>query len=129
MSEQPFGLEEAARRLGHKRRWLQTWLRDNPADAIGEPFYTPIGRVKEFIERDIVRIRVHIKELERCRLNSSRQGQARPLSGTSAERTVDALLMRQRKRETKRLLSDLRSSLNAGSPPKAPRNSRQQHSG
>src|SRR6266568_2784423 len=84
-SASPFlTMDDTASRLHKSRRWLQDWLRNHPVDRNGEPFYTPLGRTKIFDERDIQRIRDALKEEARCRLNSSRRGQAKRPIGRSA---------------------------------------------
>ena len=63
----------AAEVLHKSRRWLQDWLRSNPADRYGVPFYSPLGRAKLFSDADITRILETVREQERCRLSSSRR--------------------------------------------------------
>ena len=46
-------MDEAAAELHKSRRWLQDWLRVNPADRYGVPFYSPLGRAKLFSDADI----------------------------------------------------------------------------
>ena len=65
-----YTLDEAAKALRKGRRWLQTWLASHQADALGEPFYSPLGRTKTFDDGDIARIRAVAREEERCRLES-----------------------------------------------------------
>src|SRR5262245_49418657 len=86
-----YNMDEAARMLHKSRRWLQDWLRANPADATGHPFYTPLGRTKTFDANDIVRMRALAKEQERCRLSSSRREKARRKTGTSGAPTSTSL--------------------------------------
>jgi len=91
-----YTMKEAAERLHKKRRWLQDWLRDHPADAAGTPFYSPLGRTKTFDDGDIARIRAAAREEERCRLNLSRRGKAKARTGRfvapiSADMLTEAL--------------------------------------
>src|SRR6266568_985215 len=91
-SASPFlTMDDTASRLHKSRRWLQDWLRNHPVDRNGEPFYTPLGRTKIFDERDIQRIRDALKEEARCRLNSSRRGQAKRPIGRSAAPTSKSM--------------------------------------
>lgn len=76
-------IHDVAKELGMSERWLRGWLAANPMDAKGVPFYTPMGRRKEFIPSDVDRIRSRIRELEQCRLRST-AGQEAP-SGITAE--------------------------------------------
>jgi hypothetical protein len=63
-----YTLDEAARLLRKGGRWLRIWLADHPSDALGEPFYSPLGRNKTLDDGDIARIRA----AERHRLPKSR---------------------------------------------------------
>jgi len=49
-------LEDVADRLHKSARWLRDWLRKNPTDPDGNPFYIPLGRTKVFNEKDFERI-------------------------------------------------------------------------
>lgn len=44
---------EAAEVLRVSRRWLEYWLAAHPVDAVGSPFYVPMGRRKTFERNDI----------------------------------------------------------------------------
>lgn len=47
---------EIAARLHRSRRWLLEWLRENPTDATGQPFYLQVGRSKRFTADDGLRM-------------------------------------------------------------------------
>ena len=97
-----YTIDQAAALLRVSRRWLQDWLRDHPADAAGQPFYSPLGRGKTFDDSDLARIRATAREDERCRLNSSRRGKAaRPT--ISEAHTVESMLTRAQRRTKKPL--------------------------
>src|SRR6516164_5555243 len=51
-----FSLENVANQLQKSPRWLKNWLRKNPADQNGDPFYIPLGRTKIFNRKDVDRI-------------------------------------------------------------------------
>jgi hypothetical protein len=87
-----FDLSEAARELRKSRRWLQDWLRDHPVDAVGIPFYAPMGRTKTFDENDLTRIRAAVREEERCRLNQSRPAKAKARTGRAVAPTSESTL-------------------------------------
>src|SRR5262245_42262603 len=87
-----YSMDEAAARLHKSRRWLQDWLRDNPTDERGQPYYSPLGRTKTFDDNDLERIRAAAREEERCRLSSSRRVRAKRRSGAFAAPTSDATL-------------------------------------
>lgn len=108
MSQAVYTVDEVAVRLHKSRRWLQSWLRENPADAAGMPYYAPAGRTKLFGEADISRIKSALREHERCRLELSPRVPGGAPSITSEERSPDELLMRLRRHETKKVLRDLR---------------------
>lgn len=59
---QRFTIEEAAARLHKKPRWLQEWLRENPTDRYGQPYYTPIGRGMILTHHDVARIENMLEE-------------------------------------------------------------------
>jgi hypothetical protein len=94
-------LEETAAQLRKSARWLREWLRRHPTDRHGEPFYTPLGRTKLFEDGDVARIRANAREEERCRLDSTRHGQARRRIGRSGVLTSESSWT-----EAQRLLSD-----------------------
>ena len=68
-----YSLTEAADELGVSRGWLQKFLRAQPVDTDGVPFYFPVGNRKKFTERDLERLIETIRDRERQRLESSRQ--------------------------------------------------------
>jgi hypothetical protein len=47
---------EIAARLHRSKRWLLEWLRENPTDASGRPFYLQVGRSKRFTADDALRM-------------------------------------------------------------------------
>jgi hypothetical protein len=49
-------LNQVAARLHKSGRWLQDYLRQNPCDQTGKPFYRLAGRSRLFTEADITRI-------------------------------------------------------------------------
>jgi T5orf172 domain len=59
-------LDEAAHELRKTKRWLSEWLRHNPTDKFGQPYYVPMGRTKTFDAQDLIRIRAKIREEEGC---------------------------------------------------------------
>ena len=67
-----YNMDQAAERLAISRRTLQDWLRMNPADQHGNPFYSKNGSRKTFTEEDIDRIRGAAREEERLCPNVSR---------------------------------------------------------
>jgi hypothetical protein len=85
-------MAEAAQALHKSRRWLQDWLSKNPVDQYGTPFYSPMGRTKLFDENDLARIRAATREIERCRLSSSRRARAKRRITPSAEHTSESTL-------------------------------------
>jgi hypothetical protein len=89
-------LEEAAHALRKSKRWLNDWLRRNPADKFGEPYYAQLSRTRRLDERDLSRIWNALREKEKCRLNSSRLVPAKRRIGqvaapTSADTLTEAL--------------------------------------
>src|SRR5262245_34311180 len=88
MTAAVYNMDEAAERLHKSRRWLQDWLRENPVDERGQPYYSPLGRD----DHDLERIRAAAKEEERCRLSSSRRVRVRRRTGAFAAPTSDATL-------------------------------------
>ncbi|HEY4722213.1 MAG TPA: hypothetical protein VII92_10225, partial [Anaerolineae bacterium] len=84
------------------------WLREHPTDPAGVPFYSPLGRTKTFDDNDLERIRAQAMEDERCRLELLRQEEEEARSTPSEGRSPEGLLMRLQRRETKRLLNNLR---------------------
>lgn len=53
-------IPQAAERLRRSPRWLMEYLRKNPHDQRGEPFYTQRGRDKLFTSDDITRLTIAI---------------------------------------------------------------------
>ena len=80
-------LEDVADRLHKSARWLRDWLRKNPADPNGDPFYIRAGRTMIFTEKDVERICASLREEERCRLNLSRRARAKRRTGMVVART------------------------------------------
>jgi hypothetical protein len=80
-------LQEAAEQLRKSPRWLQDWLRTNPMDREGEPYYTPVGRDKIFHECDIARIERALRGELQCRSNSGRRARVKRRISKSAELT------------------------------------------
>jgi hypothetical protein len=58
-------LIEAAAELRKSKRWLGEWLRSNPLDPIGVPYYFKAGRTHLFRDADVLRIRSAIANAER----------------------------------------------------------------
>jgi hypothetical protein len=61
-----FNMEQAADQLHISRRTLQDWLRMNPADQHGNPYYSKVGSRKTFSYKDIDRIRSPAREEYDC---------------------------------------------------------------
>jgi hypothetical protein len=75
----PLILSEVASLLRKSPRWLRDWLRANPKDANGEPYFTPVGRDKIFHQTDIARIERDLRGgLPQCRSSSGRRASAKP---------------------------------------------------
>lgn len=53
-------IPEAAERLRRSPRWLMEYLRKNPLDWNGIPFFVQMGRDKKFSEDDITRLMIAI---------------------------------------------------------------------
>src|SRR5262249_28152359 len=85
-----YSLTEAARRLGISRRWLQNFLRDEPVDKNGSPFYVLFGRRKRFNERDLERIIETLRDQERQKLESS-QSRLKPFAPEISKDNVEEL--------------------------------------
>ena len=83
---------EAARELRKSERWLRDWLKQNPFDQRGEPFYRLAGRTKLFTDRDIDRIRESLP----CPLPSSRRKLGARQITISAAPTSESLLTEAR---------------------------------
>src|SRR6185437_1369475 len=81
-------LDEVAAELRVKKRWLADFLRANPCDGYGEPFFRLAGRVKLFTETDIARI---YKALP-CPSSSCRPVSAKRRTGRVAAPTSDNTL-------------------------------------
>jgi len=56
MSEQFLRIRDVAARFHKSRRWLKSYLRQNPFDRDGKPFYRRAGRSKLFTEADVLRL-------------------------------------------------------------------------
>lgn len=83
-------IKEAAAELRKTPRWLQDWLRTNPVDCVGTPYFTKIGRDKLFSQSDISRIAGAFREQTRCRLSSFRPRRAARRIGAFAGHISDA---------------------------------------
>src|SRR5260221_11187326 len=81
-------VEEATNGFRKTRRWLQDFLRDNPADLTGTPFYRKAGRTILFTEADLLRI---YKALP-CPSTSSRRAKANRRASQSGVRTSGSTL-------------------------------------
>jgi Meiotically Up-regulated Gene 113 (MUG113) protein len=57
-----YTMDEAAKRLGRSRRWLQGWLRDNPTSESGMPYHAQAGRTKLLTDENIRWITAALKE-------------------------------------------------------------------
>jgi hypothetical protein len=66
-----YDIKNAAERLGVSKRWLQKFLRQNPVDRAGVPFYVPFGSRKRFTEKDLERILEMNRNAEKDRLLSA----------------------------------------------------------
>src|ERR1019366_9117419 len=73
----PRTLPETAAMLRKSPRWLREWLRTNPVDPEGEPYYTPVGRDKIFHQADIARIERALRRELQCRSSSGRRAPAK----------------------------------------------------
>lgn len=85
-----FTVEEAAEALRKTPRWLRDWLRSNPADKSGEPYFTPVGRDKILHQADIARIEFALREGVKCRSVSGRRAPVKRRIMKSGERTSDS---------------------------------------
>ena len=63
-----YNSKDAAKRIGVSRLWLRKFLRQNPVDKAGIPFYVPVGNRKRFTERDLERILEANREAEKEKL-------------------------------------------------------------
>jgi len=68
-----YTVEEAAKIMRKTERWLNEWLRANPVDSNGEPFFTPAGRDKILLSTDITRIEHALRGQLKCRYTSGRR--------------------------------------------------------
>ena len=66
-----YNIKDAAERLGVSKWWLQKFLRQNPVDKAGVPFYVPIGNRKRFTEIDLERILEMNRTAEKDKLLSA----------------------------------------------------------
>jgi hypothetical protein len=64
-------LNDVAARLKVKPQWLTRWLRKNPLDCHGQPFFHCAGRIKLFTETGVERIYTALPapEAAPCRLS------------------------------------------------------------
>jgi hypothetical protein len=83
-------LNEAAETLRKTPRWLREWLRKHPADKVGEPYFTPVGRDKIFHQADICRIELALREGVKCRSSSGRRAPVKRRILKSEGRTSDS---------------------------------------
>jgi len=80
-----FTIHQAAKSLHKSERWLRGWLKINPWDALGRPFFALAGRTKLFTAADIDRMREAMTpEPMQCQSVSSRPVRARRPIGTDA---------------------------------------------
>jgi hypothetical protein len=120
----PLTPAEAAAALRKSKRWLLEWLRKHPADKLGEPYFTPVGRDKIFHQSDIARIEAALRGGIQCRSNSDRRAPARRRTMKSAEHTsestwnavADLLNDPSLKRSSKRSSDALRTTDNTQRP-------------
>src|SRR5256885_193927 len=97
-----YTINDVAERLHVSRRWFQDFLR-------GKPYGRMLGRKRVFTEADIAAL---IEELA-CPSGSSLPARAKVLTGTSAGPYMDDLSMRLQKRETRKVLKNLRNDLSS----------------
>ena len=90
MNPTRFTLEEVAEAMHKTPRWLREWLSAHPADANGEPYYTPVGRDKIFHESDVARIELALRRRMKCRSRSGRRARAKRRIMKSAGRTSES---------------------------------------
>jgi hypothetical protein len=83
-------IDEVAAELRKTPRWLKEWLRANPADNDGEPYYTPVGRDRIFHQTDVARIERALREGMQCRSNSGRRAPVKRRTMKSAGRTSES---------------------------------------
>src|SRR5215831_4847341 len=81
-------IEDVSERLHKSPRWLHDFLRHNPSDRRGRPFYRCAGRTKLFTEADILRI----LEALPCPSNSFRRAKGKARTIGSAAPTRDYTL-------------------------------------
>ena len=72
MIDAAYSMDEAARRVPCCRRWLQDFLRENPADKAGMPFYYPKGNRKMFTDADITSRSKQVRDLREQRRSPRR---------------------------------------------------------
>src|SRR5579864_4852239 len=78
---------EVADRLRLRPKRLMKWLRENPCDQHGEPFFGRVGQDRLFTEADVGRIFAAFRrEVARCS-NSTRRATARTVVGAFAAPT------------------------------------------
>lgn len=105
MPDKLLTIQDVCARFHKGRTWMEAFLKDHP-------YYRLAGRKKLFTEADIT----HLWESMTCPSLSSPQTQSEPPTGQSEARSTDELFMRLQRRETKRVLADLRMNLRSGSP-------------
>ena len=91
--------DEVVARLKVSPRWFREFLKKHP-------YYREAGRAKLFTEADIKRL----YEAMTCRSSQYHHDLGRHPSGISGVRSADESIASLRRRETRKLLSDLRSS-------------------
>jgi integrase len=114
-----YTVNDVAGRLHKSPRWLRRWLRTHPLDALGQPFYSPLGRTKTFDDRDIERIRASGGGTMPLKLVPPRNSKTKNLyiRGTYLGVAVDKSSGTDRRPVASRILKELEGKIERGEYP------------